>query len=534
MKKFFLLLFAVVSVGLFSACGEDPIREVAPVADRLLKDTAFELVEVSARSVKFPVIIYCNNRLENSCLNVDMAVPADSVWRMGIQSAGPASVRVDGVEVWRSAGGTGASFPREIAYDTWLFGDYATLRLSRGVHRVEVETTDVLSLGVVDSLDFAAGGVEYSVIEHGPEGEGYSEVRYPVAPGAAFAKHPYAEWHYANGATMLGLLALADASGCARYLDHVRRFCDFNLACLPLFEAQYARGSLRTQNYRLFRRGMLDDTTAPALPFLEYARRFGATDSLRTLLASMADYAMREQPRLSDGTFVRPEPRWTVWCDDLFMSAVFLMRYAAFTGDPDFAEEAVRQALAYDRYLRDPETGLVFHGWDATHGHPVGERWGRANGWFAWAFSEVLAHLDPAHPSYERLVAVHRRHLEALMRCQDAEGMWHQLLDRPETYAESSATASFVLALARAVRMGWVDGCNAGAARRGWRALARRIAPDGTMPGICRSMSIGTSAGEYAERPTLPNDPRGLGALFAAAAEMSMLNAYLKNEPHKP
>ena len=121
-------------------------------------------------------------------------------------------------------------------------------------------------------LDFQVRNVSYIVIEHENKAK---EFRIPIKKEAAFTKHSYAEWHYANGATMLGLLALADATGEERYAEHVRRFCDFTMEHLPLFAAQYERGFLRTQNYRMFRRGMLDDTTAPALPFLETAMRYG-------------------------------------------------------------------------------------------------------------------------------------------------------------------------------------------------------------------------------------------------------------------
>ncbi len=106
--------------------------------------------------------------------------------------------------------------------------------------------------------------------------------------------------------------------------------------------------------------------------------------------------------------------------------------------------------------------------------------------------------------------------------------MWHQLLDRPDTYEESSATALFVLALARAVRMGWMERICADRALLGWQALERHIRPDGIVTGICRSMAIGYDAVDYAERPTLPNDPRGLGAIFTAAAEVAALREWLK------
>lgn len=525
MKKNYSYAALFCMMLLASGCVDDPLQSVSPVAERLLADTSFELCEQSAKPALYPAVL-----VKSSVSGVEtqvcvLNIPTDSVYCMGISAIAQTEIRVDGRRV-ASVRGRGRAFPREIAYDTYIFDDSVVLNLTKGEHRVEALSTASLSLGMVDSLGFPVAGVQYSVIEHG---EKELEYRIPIKKDAAFTKHSYAEWHYANGATMLGLLALADATGQSRYVEHVRRFCDFTMEHLPLFAAQYERGLLRTQNYRLFRCGMLDDTTAPALPFLETAIRYGATDAQQRLLASMADYAMNEQPRLADGTFVRPEPRWTIWCDDLFMSAVFLARYARFTGEAVYLEEAVRQAEAYDRYLRDPETGLVFHGWDDTHGRFVGQRWGRANGWFAWALSEVLSEVPAEHPAYLRLLEIHRSHLEALLRYQEANGMWHQLLDRPDTYEESSATALFVLALARAVRMGWMERDSADCALLGWQALARRIRPDGTVTGICRSMSIGSDAAVYAERPTLPNDPRGLGAIFTAAAEVAELQKWLKN-----
>lgn len=521
-RALFFFSLAIFSTG----CSGNSLRCVRPVADRLLDDTLFELCEQPAKRSPFPVVADIRKETGMESFACMFGVPADSCYRLGISALKPTKVVLDGRAVL-SVDGHGSAFPREIAYDTYLFDHYVVLHLAAGEHRVAVNSTATASFGLVDSLDSPVPGVFYSVIEHGPGKE--AEFRIPIKKDAAFTKHAYAEWHYANGATMLGLLALADATGEPRYAEHVRRFCDFTMEHLPLFAAQYDRGLLRTQNYRMFRRGMLDDTTAPALPLLESAMRYGATVEQRRLLAEMADYAMHRQPRLADGTFVRPEPRWTIWCDDLFMSAVFLARYARFVGDESYLEEAVRQAEAYDRYLRDPETGLVFHGWNDTHRHFVGQRWGRANGWFAWAFSEILAGLPSEHPRYRRLSDIHRSHLEALLRFQAPDGMWHQVLDRPDTYEESSATALFVLALARAVRRGWMERSCADRALLGWRALERRIGSDGTVTGICRSMAVGPDVAAYAERPTLANDPRGLGAIFTAAVEVDALRSYLKN-----
>ncbi len=246
-------------------------------------------------------------------------VPADSVYRMGVNSVDRAEIRVDGRRIVTVAG-CGRAFPREVAYDTYLFNDYVSLKLTRGEHRVDILSTGKISFGLVDSLDFQVRNVSYIVIEHENKAK---EFRIPIKRRLRLQNIPM------PSGIMPMVLQCWDCwlwpmrQGEERYAEHVRRFCDFTMEHLPLFAAQYERGFLRTQNYRMFRRGMLDDTTAPALPFLETAMRYGATAEQCRLLASMADYAMREQPRLVDGTFVRPEPRWTIWCDDLFMSAVF-------------------------------------------------------------------------------------------------------------------------------------------------------------------------------------------------------------------
>ena len=92
-------------------------------------------------------------------------VPADSVYRMGVNSVDRAEIRVDGRRIVTVAG-CGRAFPREVAYDTYLFNDYVSLKLTRGEHRVDILSTGKISFGLVDSLDFQVRNVSYIVIEH--------------------------------------------------------------------------------------------------------------------------------------------------------------------------------------------------------------------------------------------------------------------------------------------------------------------------------------------------------------------------------
>ena len=50
-----------------------------------------------------------------------------------------------------------------------------------------------------------------------------------------FKRDSYIDWYYANGATKLGILALADATGEKKYLDFVKKYGDFIAAKLDYF-----------------------------------------------------------------------------------------------------------------------------------------------------------------------------------------------------------------------------------------------------------------------------------------------------------
>ena len=101
--------------------------------------------------------------------------------------------------------------------------------------------------------------------------------------------------------------------------------------------------------------------------------------------------------------------------------------------------------------------------------------------------------------------------------------MWHQVLDHPESYEESSCTAMFVLGMARGVQNGWLADDFRTMAIRGWQALEKKIDEDGTVHGICRGTGIGYDLDFYFNRDTFDHDPRGLGAVMTAGLEVAKL-----------
>ncbi len=105
--------------------------------------------------------------------------------------------------------------------------------------------------------------------------------------------------------------------------------------------------------------------------------------------------------------------------------------------------------------------------------------------------------------------------------------MWHQLLDKTDSYLESSATAMFTFAIARGVNRGWLAPVYAPVAQAGWQALTKRVRPDGRIEGICVSTTAAYDAVYYYNRPTDLGAMQGYGpALMAGAEVIAMLRQF--------
>lgn len=249
--------------------------------------------------------------------------------------------------------------------------------------------------------------------------------------------------------------------------------------------------------------------------------RFAATRDARCepYLARVAEF-LAQCPHLPDGTLHRVRGR--LMADDPYMVIPYLVRMSRLTGDGGFLDRAAQQALGSLQRLRQTESGLYRHGWDVTRARPMGELWGRANGWLVLAQVELLAALPPEHPRRAELLAAFSRQATALRRVQDPAGGWHQLLDRPESWIESSSTGMFVYGLARGVNEGWIDRSFAETALQGWSALIAKVTPSGDVIDVCGSTDIGDVA-YYLARPRLQGDLHGFGPFLLAGGEIIRL-----------
>ncbi|MFT3829100.1 MAG: glycoside hydrolase family 88 protein [Opitutaceae bacterium] len=336
---------------------------------------------------------------------------------------------------------------------------------------------------------------------------------------------------YEWGVTYAGMLHAAASTGDARYGRYVAERLH-TIAALaghlrnqpPSPETTAPRDRILTLAYVLTPRS-LDDSGAMAAAMIKAVRAGHDPEALRPWIDNYLDWIRHHQFRLTDGTFARnrPMPR-SLWLDDLYMSVPALAQMGALTGDPGYYDDAVRQVLQFSARMFVPANGLYRHGWVENMDPHPSFHWARANGWAVVAMAELLEVLPADHPGHDAVLAQYRAHVAGLAAVQSGSGLWHQLLDRPDSYVETSASAMFVYAIARGINRGWLDAKAYGPmVSVAWNAVAAQVNAAGQIEGTCIGTGMGFDPMFYYCRPTSPLAAHGYGPVLLAGAEMIQL-----------
>jgi rhamnogalacturonyl hydrolase YesR len=224
-----------------------------------------------------------------------------------------------------------------------------------------------------------------------------------------------------------------------------------------------------------------------------------------------ADFILPQEP----GEIVRFPRRWT---DDMFMATSVLARVAARTKDERYAAAAGRLLTTYAADLQRPD-GLFIHAKDGPHA------WGRGNGFAAFGLMEALTYLPAEWSDRASVLKSYQALMKGLVAQQAPDGMWRQVVDEPGSYREFTVTAMVVTAMARGVRLGWIDASEfRPVVDRAWRGLLGRIAEDGTLMDVCTGTGSGPTKEYYLNRAGLTgSDDRGGAMGLTAAIEMEEL-----------
>jgi rhamnogalacturonyl hydrolase YesR len=333
---------------------------------------------------------------------------------------------------------------------------------------------------------------------------------------------------YEMGVVHAGMLKAAAVTGDPRYTAFTARHLDFFAARLPYFRAQEARFHLKRANSfaRFLDPRSLDDAGALCTAMMR-ARRAHLGPDLSAQIGVCGDWVAQRQLRLPDGTLARQRPQAvSLWADDLYMGVPALAELGRMTGRQAYFDDAVRNVLQMSGYLFDPQQEIYAHGWHANAPDAPRFYWARANGWAVLAMADLLDVLPPDHPGYGQVLAQLRRSLHGIAGRQSGAGLWHQMIDRSDSYLETSASAIFVYVLAHAINEGWISPTTYGSiAQAGWNALSARIDADGRVLGTCVGTTLAGDQVYYYNRPTSPYALHGYGPTLLAGAEMIRLLA---------
>jgi rhamnogalacturonyl hydrolase YesR len=274
---------------------------------------------------------------------------------------------------------------------------------------------------------------------------------------------------------------------------------------------------------RVVRPTALDDAGAVCTAMIRLNLTEHRSDALDPLISGYMDYIMNREYRLEDGIFARNRPhRNTVWLDDMYMGVPAVAWYGRYTHDARYTAEALRQIRAFRRRMWVEEKGLFRHGWvESMPTHPA-FHWARANGWALLTLCEVLDAMPEDTPAADRaeVLELLQQHVAGLAACQSERGFWHQLLDRPESYLETSATAIYTYCIAHAINRGWLDAQTYGpVALLGWNAVSTQINEQGGVEGTCVGTGMGFDAAYYCYRPVHVMAAHGYGPALWAGAE---------------
>ena len=335
---------------------------------------------------------------------------------------------------------------------------------------------------------------------------------------------------YEWGVTYAGMLLASEATGDTKYRDYVEKRLAFIAAAAASFRkpaAHYEEWEGRMPLRNLLNPRTLDDTGAMSAAMIK-AKRAGSKADVQPVFERGLNHIMTGQHRLADGTLGRNRPQAnTLWLDDMFMGVPAMAQMGKLTGDNKYFDEAVKQVLSFAAKMFNREKGVYMHGWvESMSVHPE-FRWARANGWAFMTEVELLEVLPENHPQRPQILKLLQEHAKGLASYQSGTGFWHQLLDREDSYLETSATALYTYSFARAINRGWIDAkAYAPATLLAWNAVTTKVNAKGQVEGTCVGTGMAFDAAFYYHRPISPFAAHGYGPVLLAGAEMLSL---LKN-----
>lgn len=338
----------------------------------------------------------------------------------------------------------------------------------------------------------------------------------------------YAKCFYPMGVTLYGFLRAAKYYDVPHWEEYVRKCVDqvasynqYGLWDLSVFNYT----GVNTQYYWL---DELDDCGSFGSLILE-SYRTGEVEKEK-MADHIYEYMKHGQKREADGVFSRNND--TMWIDDLYMSVPFLSRYGVLFNHMEALDDAAKQFRLFKKRMFIEDENLMSHIYDLRQNVANKIPWSRGNGWVIFSLTELLDRLPDTHSDYGWLIDFYNQMIEGILSTVDSEtGLWHQVLDEPDSYLESSSTAMFICAMSRGIRHGYLDSEKVmhvqDVMEKAWHGLMD-ICVDklGNLYGVCRGSGFSYSKTYYKQLGWLLNDSHGIGIVVLAGIELMEMEKF--------
>ena len=122
--------------------------------------------------------------------------------------------------------------------------------------------------------------------------------------------------------------------------------------------------------------------------------------------------------------------------------------------------------------------------------------------------------------------------MEGLLAYQSENGLWRQLVDYPEAWEETSASAMFAYSMITGIRLGWLDEKIYGpVVEKTWLSFVDKLNENGELEEVCMGTNEKYTAKEYLDRPRKTGDFHGQAPLLWAAEAFLRLAYDSTNNP---
>ena len=339
-------------------------------------------------------------------------------------------------------------------------------------------------------------------------------------------------WNYIDGCMLTALLAMTEITGDDRYAAFVEKVAD-----------SFVREDGSIDTFRPEKHA-LDDYNEGRILFPMYAR---TENEKYRKAAEMLHRSLMDQPRTEEGNFWHKEiyPN-QVWLDGTYMALPFLAMYENTFGKGEI-RDIMEQLRNVRKKMRDPETGLYYHGYDASRKAFWADPetglsknfWLRAIGWYSLALTDLAEMIPKGMEEREELAETLRELMESISAYADPEtGMYLQVVNgagREGNYPETSGSAMIACAMLKGSRLGVLDESFREQGRKTFNGIVRDHlkVQDGMvgLDNICLVAGLGPEDNRrrdgsyeyYISEPVVSNDAKGAAPFVLCYTEIRRL-----------